>query len=78
MQRCQRASGEIVRSALGQPAAGIGNDQLHALEAAIDQVPQKGGPASSAGADGRGCNGPHPTGHCIYPYITTVKQLPTC
>jgi hypothetical protein len=25
-----------------------------------------------------GCNGPHPTGHYIYPYITTVKRLPTC
>src|SRR3954453_18017971 len=32
--------GEIVPDALDQPAAGVGNDQLHALEAAIDQVPQ--------------------------------------
>jgi hypothetical protein len=31
----------MIRSALDQPAAGIGNDQLHSFEAAIDQVPQK-------------------------------------
>ena len=31
--------GEIIRDALDEPAAGVGDDELHALQAAIDQVP---------------------------------------
>ena len=37
--------GQILRGTLNQAAAGIGNDELHALEAAIDQVPQERRPA---------------------------------
>jgi hypothetical protein len=37
--------GQMLRGALRQAAAGIGNDQLHPLEAAIDQVSQKRRPA---------------------------------
>ena len=37
--------GQVLGGALHQAAAGIGNDQLHALEAAIDQVTQKRRPA---------------------------------
>src|SRR5580704_7212515 len=37
--------GQMLRGALRQAAAGIGNDQLHALEAAIDELSQKRRPA---------------------------------
>ena len=37
--------GQVLSGALHKAAAGIGNDQLDALEAAIDQVPQKRRPA---------------------------------
>ena len=37
--------GQVFRGALHEAAAGIGNDQPDALEAAIDQVPQKRRPA---------------------------------
>ena len=38
-------SAEILRGALDQAAAGVGNNQLHAVEAAIDQMAQKCRPA---------------------------------
>ena len=44
MQRCHRASGTY-SAALSSAAAGIGNDQPYALEAAVDKVPQKREPA---------------------------------
>ena len=37
--------GQMLRGALRQAAAGIGNDQLHPLEAAIDELSQKRRPA---------------------------------
>ena len=40
MQRCQRIR-QVLGGALRQAAAGIRNDQLHALETALDQVTQK-------------------------------------
>ena len=36
---------QILRSTLGQAAASIRNDELHAVHAAIDQVAQEGRPA---------------------------------
>ena len=45
MQTLPASFGQVLGGALRQATAGIRNDQLHALEAALDQVKQKRRPA---------------------------------